>query len=134
MANDFELFQGKTLSSLFQDIYNNQFNKKKHISDVIIQVRDMIKKTSDMAVLGPLLKDLLDTSVRNDDMLLKLATVAQRIYNSQNKGGNDSGILTEEEREQLLKEIDSFNLDNTVFVDKSLDKAKNVIQNKNGNK
>ena len=132
MANDFELFQGKTLSYLFQDIYNNQFNKKKHISDVIIQVRDMIKKTSDMAVLGPVLKDLLDTSVRNDEMLLKLATIAQRIYNSQNKGGGDSGILTEEEREQLLK--DSFNLDNTVFVDKSVDKAKNVIQNKNGNK
>lgn len=134
MADDFELFPGKTLSSLFQDIYNNQFNKKKHISDVIIQVRDMIKKTSDMAVLGPVLKDLLDTSVRNDDMLLKLATIAQRIYNNQNKGGSDSGILTEEEREQLLKEIENFNLDNTVFVDKSVDKAKSVIQKKNGNK
>ena len=79
MSTDFELFPGKNLSGLFEDIYNNQINKKKHISDVIYEMRKMVSHKGDMGILGPIIKDLIDTSVRNDDQLVKLATIAQRI-------------------------------------------------------
>lgn len=106
MSTDFELFPGKNLSGLFEDIYNNQINKKKHISEVIHELRKMVRHAGDMAVIGPIIKDLIDTSVRNDDQLVKLATIAQRIIASNNKSEGDSGFLTDAEREQLLAEIE----------------------------
>ena len=106
MSTDFELFPGKNLSGLFEDIYNNQINKKKHISEIIHEIRKGIRHAGDMAVLGPVIKDLIDTSVRNDDQLVKLATIAQRIMLANNKSEGDSGFLTEAEREQLLAEIE----------------------------
>ena len=106
MSTDFELFPGKNLSGLFEDIYNNQINKKKHISDVIYEMRKMVSHKGDMAIIGPIIKDLIDTSVRNDDQLVKLATIAQRIIASNQKSEGDTGFLTEAEREQLLSEIE----------------------------
>jgi hypothetical protein len=105
MSTDFELFPGKNLSGLFQDIYNNQINKKKHISEVIHEMRNAIRHAGDMAIIGPIIKDLIDTSVRNDEQLLKLATIAQRIVASNTKSEGEDGFLTKEEREQLLQEI-----------------------------
>ena len=106
MSTDFELFPGKNLSGLFEDIYNNQINKKKHISDVIYEMRKMVSHKGDMGILGPIIKDLIDTSVRNDDQLVKLATIAQRIIASNQKSEGETGFLTEAEREQLLAEIE----------------------------
>ena len=105
MSEDYELFPGKNLSGLFEDIYNNQINKKRHISELIAEMRNAIRHAGDMAVIGPIIKDLIDTSVRNDDQLLKLATIAQRIMLSNNKGDGEAGFLSKEEREQLLQEI-----------------------------
>ena len=105
MSTDFELFPGKNLSGLFEDIYNNQINKKKHISEVIHEIRNAIRHAGDMGILGPIIKDLIDTSVRNDEQLLKLATIAQRIIASNQKSEGDDGFLTKEEREQLLQEL-----------------------------
>ena len=67
----------------------------------------MVRHAGDMAVVGPIIKDLIDTSVRNDDALLKLATIAQRIIASNQKSEGETGFLTEAEREQLLAEIES---------------------------
>jgi argininosuccinate lyase len=105
MSTDFELFPGKNLSGLFEDIYNNQINKKKHISDIIHEMRKSIRHSGDMAVIGPIVKDLIDTSVRNDEQLIKLATIAQRIIASNQKSEGEDGFLTKEEREQLLQEL-----------------------------
>ena len=105
MSTDFELFPGKNLSGLFEDIYNNQINKKKHISDVIHEMRKAIRHAGDMAIIGPIIKDLIDTSVRNDEQLIKLATIAQRIIASNSKSEGEDGFLTKEEREQLLQEL-----------------------------
>ena len=106
MSTDFELFPGKNLSGLFEDIYNNQITKKRNISELIAEMRKLIRHSGDMAVIGPVIKDLIDTSVRNDDQLVKLATIAQRIIASNQKSEGDSGFLTEAEREQLLAEIE----------------------------
>ena len=106
MSTDFELFPGKNLSGLFEDIYNNQITKKRNISELIAEMRKLIRHSGDMAVIGPIIKDLIDTSVRNDDQLVKLATIAQRIMLANNKSEGDSGFLTDAEREQLLAEIE----------------------------
>lgn len=107
MSTDFELFKGKSLSSLFEDIYNNQIQKKAKISELINELKKMIKHAGDIAVIGPIIKDLIETSVKNDDQLVKLATIAQRIMAGEKKTEGQEGYLSAEEKAQLLAEIDS---------------------------
>jgi len=106
MSTDFELFPGKNLSGLFKDIYDNQQNKQQRLTELIAEMKKVIRHAGDMAVIGPIIKDLVDTSVKNDDALIKLAAIAQRIMSSQHKSEGDTGFLSDEEKEQLLKEIE----------------------------
>lgn len=106
MSAEFELFPGKNLSGLFQDIYTNQITKKERISQLIVDLKSKIKHNGDVAMIGPIIKDLIDTSVKNDDHLIKLATIAQRIMLANNKGSGDDGFLTEEEKAQLLNDLE----------------------------
>ena len=106
MSIDFELFPGKNLSGLFKDIYENQVNKKQRISELIAEMKKVIRHAGDMAVIGPIIKDLVDTSVKNDDSLIKMAAIAQRIIGASQKAEGDSGFLSDDEKEQLLKQLD----------------------------
>ena len=73
MSTDFQLFHGKDLSGLFKDIYDNQQNKKQRISELIAEMKKVIKFGGYAEVIGPIIKDLVDTSVRNDESLIKMA-------------------------------------------------------------
>lgn len=106
MSANFELFPGKDLSGLFKDIYDNQVQKKQRISELIADMRKIIRHAGDMVVIGPIIKDLVDSSVRNDDALLKLAAIAQRIMAAAGKSTEDTGFLTEAEKNQLLDDFE----------------------------
>ena len=106
MSTEFELFKGKNLSSLFEDIYNNQLSKKQKISGLIEELKKMIKHAGDVASIGPILSSLIDSSVKNDDQLVKLATIATKIIAADKKSEGQDGFLTEFEKNQLLKELD----------------------------
>jgi|TARA_B110000211_G_scaffold199991_1_gene230720 hypothetical protein len=106
MSINFELFPGKNLSGLFEDIYENQKNKKQKISELIAEMKKVIRHSGDMAVIGPIIKDLVDTSVRNDESLLKMAAIAQRMVASKEKVDGDTGFLSDQEKEQLLQQLE----------------------------
>jgi len=106
MSTEFELFKGKNLSSLFEDIYNNQFSKKQKISGLIEELKKMVKHTNDVAAIGPVISSLIDSSVKNDDQLVKLATIAIKIIAADKKIEGQDGFLSEFEKNQLLKELE----------------------------
>ena len=106
MSTDFELFPGKNLGGLFKDIYDNQQTKKLRISELIAEMKKLIRHSGDMAVMGPIIRDLIDSSIKNDDSLVKMAAIAQRIIGAQHKAEGDAGFLSNEEKEQLLKELE----------------------------
>tara|TARA_Y100000389_G_C17435352_1_gene505164 strand:- start:1569 stop:1982 length:414 start_codon:yes stop_codon:yes gene_type:complete len=106
MSTNFELFPGKNLSGLFKNIYDNQQNKKEKISELIAEMKKVIRHSGDMAVIGPIIKDLVDTSVRNDESLLKMAAIAQRMVASKEKVDGDTGFLSDQEKEQLLQQLE----------------------------
>ena len=106
MASEFQLFDCKNLSSLFKDIYDNQLNKKKNISDLIESLRKLIRNVGEATVIAPIIKDLIEVSVKNDDHLIKLATIAQRLASAEAKGIGEDGWLSEHEKLQLLNDLD----------------------------
>jgi hypothetical protein len=106
MSTEFELFKGKSLSGLFEDIYNNQTSKKQKISGLIEEMKKMIRHAGDIASVGPILSSLIDSSVKNDDQLVKLATIATKIIASEKKTEGQEGFLSAFEKEQLLKDLE----------------------------
>ena len=106
MSTEFELFKGKNLSSLFEDIYNNQLSKKAKISTLIEELKKMIRHAGDVASIGPILSSLIDSSVKNDDQLVKLATIATRIISAEKETEGQDGFLSEFEKNQLLQELE----------------------------
>ena len=51
MSTDFELFPGKNLSGLFKDIYDNQQNKKGRISELIAEMKKVIRHSGDLSLI-----------------------------------------------------------------------------------
>jgi hypothetical protein len=128
MSTNFELFPGKDLSGLFKDIYDNQQNKKQRISELISEMKKVIRHSGDMAVIGPIIKDLVDTSVRNDESLIKMASIAQRMIASKDKVEGDTGFLSDDEKEQLLKQLDETIAEVADEQDLKVDELTNEIE------
>jgi hypothetical protein len=106
MSTEFELFKGKSLSGLFEDIYNNQISKKQKISGLIEELKKMVKHAGDVASVGPIISSLVDSSVKNDDQLVKLAGLAQKIVAADKKTEGQEGFLSAFEKEQLLRDLE----------------------------
>ncbi len=106
MSAEFKLFDGKDLSSLFKDIYENQQQKKKNISEMIESLRKLIRNVGEATVLAPIIRDLIDSSIKNDDHLIKLATIAQRLAIADSKSIGEDGWLSEAEKAQLIGDME----------------------------
>lgn len=107
MEKDNEIFEGKTFSSLVKDIYFNSNHKKDQINQLIKDLHSMVKDTGSATVIAPIIRDYIDVGVKNDDQLVKLSAVLQRYLGNSSVGDSDnsSSILTEDEKQQLLKNI-----------------------------
>jgi hypothetical protein len=66
----------------------------------------LIKNVGEATVLAPIIRDLIDSSIKNDDHLIKLATIAQRLAQAEAKGIGEDGWLSEYEKAQLLTELE----------------------------
>lgn len=108
MDLDFELYKGKKYSAVLKDIVINSDDKRNQIDILISDLRGMIKTANDAIVIVPLIKDYLDVGVRNDEQLIKLAAIVQRLISSNAQPGeNQSGFaLSDEERKQLMEEAE----------------------------
>jgi hypothetical protein len=104
MDNDFEIYGGKTFKDLCKEIVDRSENKKMQVDTLIGDLRTLIKGPNDVASFMPRIKELLEVGVKNDEQLIKLAAVCQRIQSSQIEvsGGEGSG-LSEEDKAKLLE-------------------------------
>ena len=110
---DSVVFGKKKFSNILEEIYNNQKKKEKQISGLISELKPLINDIGDATLIVPLIKEYMDIGVRNDEQLIKMATIVQRALN--NSSSEDSTGITEEEKTQLMEELDKLN---TNFEDK----------------
>jgi hypothetical protein len=110
MDFDIEIFKGKKFSDLMKDIYANSSKKDRQINMLIAELRPLIKNVGDATVIVPLIKEYLEVGVKNDEHLVKLAAVVQRLVSTNNRVQAETGnswMLSEEEKKQLMSELDS---------------------------
>ena len=94
------LFDDKSFSDLLKEIHGNQKKKAKQLAQLIAELRPLVQSLGDATVVVPLIKEYMEISVKNDDALLKMAAIVQRLSTGTVNSG-DGGLLTEEEMAQL---------------------------------
>lgn len=130
MDNDIEIFEGKNFSDLCKDIYTNSQNTRNQVDLLVSQLRGLIKGVNDAITVVPLIKEYLDVGVKNDDQLVKLAGIVQRIASRQitvEASGNPYE-LSDEERRQLMDGIDEVAKAHNLDVNTIVDKAKSELK------
>ena len=118
------LFDDKSFSDLLKEIHGNQKKKAKQLAQLISELRPLVQSLGDATVIVPLIKEYLEISVKNDDALLKMAAIVQRLSTGTASSG-DGGLLTEEEMAQLQ--------DLTEEIAKTVEEPKQLESPKNDN-
>ena len=101
--NSITLFGKKTFADLLKEIHTNSSNKEKEIRNLIESLKPFITSAGDAVIIVPLIKDYLDVSVKNDDLLIKMAGIVQRAMNSNTS--EDSLLLTDSDKEMLFQSM-----------------------------
>ena len=71
MSKDYEVFKGKNLSDLFQEIHTNSEVKRVQIDSMLSHLTSMITNPDDAVQLVPVIKDYMEVAVKNDEQLIK---------------------------------------------------------------
>ena len=100
-----EIFKGKSFSSLLEDIYKNSKNKEKQIRELILQLKDMIQEPGDAVMMVPLLQGYMEVAVKNDESLIKMASIVQKAMTANKTAEGDGELLSERDKELLFAEI-----------------------------
>jgi hypothetical protein len=114
MSLDKEIFKGKTLSDLFGEIYDNSRDTRGQVQGLIRELKPLIENIGDATLIVPMIKEYMEIGVKNDDALIKMATIIQRMVSAEAKGeaGSDfdfsdlQDLLDEQNQlEEQLEEV-----------------------------
>jgi hypothetical protein len=94
------IFGKKKFSDVLEEIYNNQKKKDQQVTALISELKPLISDIGDATLVVPLIKEYMEISVKNDDILIKMAALAQRAMATVTADG--SLTISDEEKDQLL--------------------------------
>ena len=103
MDSNKEIFKGKSLSDLFGEIYDNSKETKGQVKALIGELKPLIENIGDATLIVPMIKEYMEIGVKNDEHLIKLAQVIQRLEAISAKGG-DGEMFDLSELADLLEE------------------------------
>jgi hypothetical protein len=99
------IFGKKTFSDLLQDIYKTTKKTEERIEELIMALKPFINTPAEAVMIVPLIKEYLDVQVKNNDHLVRMASVVQRAMSNSAAAGSSDLLISEEEKEQLLLEV-----------------------------
>ena len=131
--NNLEIFDGKSFQDLTKDIYENQQNKKLQLDLLIQEIHGMIQTLDDAVLVAPLIREFMEVAVKNDEHLVKLAGVLQRIMSKSQGESDESMLLSDNEKEELLNNLQDITNDISNKIDNKkvddLKKSKKWVSN-----
>ena len=102
MDLEFDLYDGKKYSDLIKDIVKNHRSKQSQIKGLIEQLTEMVSEPGEAIMVVPLIKGYLDSDIKNDEALIKLAQIVQK--GAQPAAGEGSGF-SDKDLELLFSDI-----------------------------
>ena len=132
MKSKDEIFKGKSFEDLTHDIYKNTTDRKKQIDLLISEIHGFITTIDDVVLVAPIIKEYMDVAVKNDEHLVKLAGVIQRILSKSSGGDEESLLLSDAEKEDLINALQEDVKDIQKESDR-IEALKNKSENLRGN-
>jgi len=102
------------LEGLFDEIHEKQKKRDMQIMGLVSELKPHMNDIGDATLLVPLISKYMDLAVKNDDVLVKLASLVYKAAAAESSGEDSLG-LSDEERKQLMEEFNK--LDNQVDGD-----------------
>ena len=102
---DSVVFGNKKFSDILEEIYNNQKKKETQVTALISELKPLINEIGDATLIVPLIKEYMEIGVKNDEQLIKMATIVQRALTTGQKDDGSFGI-SDEEKQQLLEAME----------------------------
>ena len=100
-SND-DIFEGKSFQDLTEDIYKNTTDRKKQIDLLVSEIHGFITTIDDVILVAPIIKEYMEVAVKNDEHLVKLAGVLQRIISKSQGDSDETMLLSDSEKEELM--------------------------------
>jgi len=97
----------KKYSDLLKEIHVNSKTKEEQLNTLILELKPLITSVGEATIIVPLLAKYIEMGIKNDDNLIKLASLVQKSITNTSNENNDGG-LTEAERKQLFDEIKNY--------------------------
>ena len=111
MKSKDEIFKGKSFEDLTHDIYKNTTDRKKQIDLLISEIHGFITTIDDVILVAPIIKEYMEVAVKNDEHLVKLAGVLQRIISKSTGVNDESMLLSDSEKEELMGTLQDVAID-----------------------
>ena len=124
MSGDYKVFKNTTLADLFEKIDTNSKRNKIQIESLIQELMTFIKDPNSAIQLFQMISDYMEANIRNDELLVKLTAVVQRVMQAEAKGEGGEYSLSDEEKEQILSKIEK----ETTNIQKDIDDISLGIQ------
>jgi hypothetical protein len=98
------IFGDKKFSDILEEIYKNQKKREGQVTALISELKPLVQEIGDATLIVPLIKEYMEIGVKNDEQLIKMATIVQRVIQA---SPEDGGLgITEEEKEVLIAEME----------------------------
>jgi hypothetical protein len=108
MALDKVLFKDKKVSDVLEEIYSNSKKKDKQIAALIAELKPLIENIGDATLVVPMIANYMEIGVKNDEMLIKMLTIVQRMDNARTSGDAAGYELGAEELAQILEQANTY--------------------------
>lgn len=84
------IFGKLSFSNLLEDIYNNSRSKAVDLEAMVRELRVLIKTPQDAILIVPLIADYFGKGIQNDDALIRMASIVQRILAREQNTSKDT--------------------------------------------
>jgi len=107
--SDVILFDDTSLADVMREIHRSREENRVLLTDAIAAFRQKIAgpgvDIESLSWVGKVIADLFGELVDNDENLIKLAAIVQRLLAAEGKVQEEKGLITEEEKRQLLRNV-----------------------------
>ena len=108
-----EIFKGKTIAKLMEEAYKDKNDKSSQLRSMINQLKDLINDGGDAVMMVPLIKEYMDLLIKNDDTIIKILTIIQKIeavsLRAQEENG---GMMSDKDKELLFASLEDLGISN----------------------
>jgi hypothetical protein len=129
--DDVNAFGSTSLGDVLEEAHDRSREQKELVERLIDELTDLMNDEDDAVALVPLIKEYLEINVQNNEQLVKIAQVIQRMYNASikqtsNDSGGGGGGFSDEDKEELRKLAEGMSDDEE--IEELIDKTEEEIE------